>query len=118
MILLIIGFFSGIISGMGIGGGSILIPALVIFQGLGQQEAQGVNLSVFLPVAIVALITHHKKGNIDFSFAKTIIVGGIIGAIIGSFLALKIDPLQLRKYFAFFLLLIGIYELFSSRKTK
>lgn len=118
MILIIIGFFSGIISGMGIGGGSILIPALVLFQGLPQQEAQGVNLAVFLPVAIVALITHHKKGNIDFSFAKLIIIGGIVGAIVGSLLALKIEPLSLRKYFGFFLLLIGIYELISSGKTK
>ncbi len=118
MILILIGFLSGIISGMGIGGGSILIPALVLFHNIPQQEAQGINLIVFLPIASVALITHYKKGNIDFSFAKFIILGGIAGAIIGSFLALKIDPLKLKKYFGFFLLLIGIYELYSSKKKK
>lgn len=117
MILILIGFFSGIISGMGIGGGSILIPALVLLYGLPQQEAQGVNLVVFLPVAVVALITHHKKGNIDFSFAKLIIVGGVIGAIIGAFLALKIQPLTLKKVFGYFLLFIGLYELFAKKKT-
>ncbi|MDR7857157.1 MAG: TSUP family transporter [Tissierella sp.] len=116
MILGLIGFLSGIISGMGIGGGTILIPSLVIFYSLEQQKAQGVNLMVFLPVAIVALITHYKKGNIDFSFAKLIILGGIGGAIIGSFIALKIDPLKLRKYFGFFLLVVGAIELFKKKE--
>ncbi len=116
MILGLIGFLSGIISGMGIGGGTILIPSLVIFYSLEQQKAQGVNLMVFLPVAIVALITHYRKGNIDFSFAKLIILGGIGGAIIGSFLALKIDPLKLRKYFGFFLLIVGGIEFFKKKE--
>jgi len=116
MILGLIGFLSGIISGMGIGGGTILIPTLVLFYHLPQQQAQGVNLVVFLPVAVIALITHKKKGNIDFSFAKLIILGGIFGAIIGSIIAIKIDPLKLRKYFGFFLLIIGSYELFKKKK--
>lgn len=118
MILILIGFLSGIISGMGVGGGTILIPSLVIFKNMQQQQAQGVNLIVFLPVSIVALITHYKKGNIDFSFAKLIIAGGLIGAIIGSIFAIKINPLKLRKYFGFFLLAIGIYELINSKKAK
>ncbi|MFA7411676.1 MAG: TSUP family transporter, partial [Tissierellaceae bacterium] len=63
MILALIGFFSGMIGGMGIGGGAILIPALVILHGIEQQEAQGVNLVVFLPVALTALVIHHKKEN-------------------------------------------------------
>lgn len=117
MILALIGFLSGIISGMGIGGGTILIPSLVIFKNMKQQLAQGVNLIVFLPVSIIALITHHKKGNVDFSLAKYIVLGGVVGAVIGSILALKIEPLKLRKYFGFFLLSIGIYELLSSKKT-
>lgn len=116
MILAIIGFLSGIISGMGIGGGTILIPSLVIFNNLPQQQAQGVNLVVFLPVALIALYTHHKKGNIDFSFAKLIIVGGILGAIVGSLLAVKIDPLKLKRYFGIFLLIVGTYELLSKKK--
>ena len=116
MILSIIGFLSGIISGMGIGGGSLLIPALVLFYGLEQQNAQGINLIVFLPVSIVALITHYKKGNIDFTVSKWIILGGVIGAIGGSLLAVKLEPERLRKYFGFFLGLIGIYEILSSKK--
>jgi uncharacterized membrane protein YfcA len=116
MILAFIGFLSGIISGMGIGGGTILIPSLVIFNNLPQQQAQGVNLVVFLPVAVIALFTHYKKGNIDFSFAKLIIVGGIFGAIIGSLLAVKIEPMKLKRYFGIFLLIVGTYELFSKKK--
>ncbi len=116
MILALIGFLSGIISGMGIGGGTILIPSLVIFNNMKQQYAQGVNLIVFLPVAVIALITHYKKGNIDFSFAKLIILGGIIGAAIGSILAMKIEPLKLKKYFGIFLLIIGTYELLKKKE--
>ena len=116
MILALIGFLSGIISGMGIGGGTILIPSLVIFNNLPQQQAQGVNLVVFLPVAVIALFTHYKKGNIDFSFAKLIIVGGVFGAIIGSLLAVKIEPMRLKRYFGIFLLIVGTYELFSKKK--
>lgn len=116
MILVLIGFLSGIISGMGIGGGTILIPTLVLLRNIPQQQAQGINLVVFLPVSIVALITHYREGNIDFSFAKWIIFGGIIGSIIGSILAIKIKPDNLKKYFGVFLLFIGTYQLFQKKK--
>ncbi len=118
MILYVIGFFSGIISGMGIGGGSLLIPALVLFYGLEQQNAQGINLIVFLPVSIVAIIIHYKNKNIDFTVSKWIILGGVIGAIVGSIFAIKLDPLKLKRYFGFFLLLIGIYEFFSNKNKR
>ncbi|HEY8363480.1 MAG TPA: TSUP family transporter [Tissierellaceae bacterium] len=116
MMLILIGFLSGIISGMGIGGGTILIPSLVLLNNIKQQDAQGINLIVFLPVAATALYTHYKKGNIEFMYAKSIIIGGIIGAIIGSILAAKINSSSLRKFFGVFLLLIGIYELFKKKK--
>ena len=116
MILALIGFLSGIISGMGIGGGTILIPSLVLLSELPQQQAQGINLVVFLPVSIVALITHYRKGNIDFSFAKLIIFGGVIGSLIGSLLAIKINPDNLKKCFGIFLLIIGVYQLFQKKK--
>ena len=111
MKLFIIGLFSGIISGMGIGGGTILIPSLVFFSHLNQKEAQGINLIVFIPVAIVALIVHYREGNIKIKQAKKIIIGGIFGAIIGSLFAMKINPSSLKKYFGIFLLFIGIYEM-------
>ena len=116
MKLFIIGFLSGIISGMGIGGGTILIPSLVFFSSLNQQEAQGINLIVFIPIAVVALVIHIKEKSIEFKYAKWIIGGGVIGSIVGSILALKIDPTSLRKYFGVFLFFIGIYELFKKNR--
>lgn len=116
MKLIIIGFFSGIISGMGIGGGTILIPSLVLFQGLDQLQAQGINLIVFIPIGIIALITHKKEGNIDSKYNKKIIIGGLVGAIIGSVIALRLNPDRLRKYFGIFLAIIGLFEFFKKEK--
>jgi uncharacterized membrane protein YfcA len=111
MKLFVIGLLSGIISGMGIGGGSILIPSLVLFANLVQQQAQSINLIVFIPVAIAALIVHIKEKNIIFKFTKWIVLGGIAGAILGSIVAIRINPDTLRKFFSFFLFFIGLYEL-------
>lgn len=71
-----IGFFSGIISGMGIGGGTILIPALLFLTEVNQQQAQGVNLIYFIPTAVVALITHRKNGTLDLKTAKAACTSG------------------------------------------
>ena len=115
MKLFLIGVISGIISGMGIGGGAILIPTLLFFTDLSQQEVQGINLIVFIPVAIAALIVHIKEKNVDFKLAFWIIISGIVGAILGSKIALKIDSNVLRKLFAIFLLFIGLYELLNRK---
>lgn len=116
MKLIIVGFLSGIISGMGIGGGTILIPSLVLISGLSQLEAQGINLIVFIPVALIAIVTHAKQANIEFKYTKFVVLGGIISSIIGSLLAMKIDSNNLRRYFGIFLLIIGIYEFFKKNK--
>lgn len=116
MKLIIIGFLSGIISGMGIGGGTILIPSLVFFSDLSQIQAQGINLIVFIPISIVAIITHKKQGNIETKYIKPIVIGGIISALIGSLIAVKIEEDRLRTYFGIFLMAIGLYEFFKKNK--
>lgn len=116
MKLFIIGLLSGLISGMGIGGGTILIPGLIIFTDLSQQQAQGINLTVFIPIASVALITHFRKKNIDIKTASLIIITGAIGAFFGSFLAMHISSPILRKIFAIFLFMMGLYEIFGKKK--
>lgn len=113
MKLILVGFLSGIISGMGIGGGTILIPSLVFFGELSQVQAQGINLIVFIPISIVAIITHMKQGNIESKYIKPIIIGGIISAVIGSMIAVKIDEERLRTFFGIFLFIIGLYEFFK-----
>ncbi|MDR0999423.1 MAG: sulfite exporter TauE/SafE family protein [Clostridiales bacterium] len=108
----LIGLASGIISGMGIGGGSILIPALCVFFSMDQHLAQNINLLYFLPTAAIALITHAKQGNIEKKPLMPIILFGFLGAVAGSIVAVKMDSSLLRRCFGFFLLAMGIYELF------
>lgn len=105
-----IGFFAGIISGMGIGGGTILIPALLFLTELNQQQAQGVNLIYFIPTALIALMTHRKNGTLDLRTAKPLALFGLIGAAAGAFLAVALASELLQKLFGAFLLLMGISE--------
>jgi len=123
MILFIVGLLAGVISGMGIGGGAILIPALVIFVNPEQHIAQSVNLLFFIPTAIIALIIHIKNKKIDFKVAFPIIAFGMVGAFFGSKLAISLSGLQLKKWFGIFLLAMGLYEFLrkgdkKSNKTK
>lgn len=112
MILAVItGVFSGIISGMGIGGGTILIPVLTIFLNVNQHAAQGVNLLYFIPTALIALCVHFKNKTVDLKTAVPIIVSGVLGAVGGSLLANYFSADILRKCFAVFLFIMGIYEL-------
>lgn len=112
ILLFLTGFFSGVVSGMGIGGGTILIPALVLLVNPGQHIAQSVNLLFFIPTAIIALIVHIRKKRVDFKMAAPIILFGLAGAFAGSRLAMSMPGNNLRKWFGVFLLLMGIYELF------
>ena len=112
----LVGFCSGIISGMGIGGGTILIPALLFFTDITQQQAQGVNLIYFVPTAITALITHQKKGNLDWKTARPLAVLGLAGAAAGAFLAVSLESEILRWFFGGFLFLMGLSEMFKKKK--
>jgi len=118
MILFIIGLASGIISGMGIGGGAILIPALVIFVKPDQHIAQGVNLLFFIPTAVVALIIHIKNRRIDFKMAVPIIISGLLGAFLGSKIAVSLTGDVLKRWFGYFLLAMGVYEMLRKSKKE
>ncbi len=118
MINVIIGFLSGIISGMGIGGGAILIPALTLIQGVSQKTAQGINLAYFIPTAIIAIFVHIKNKNIDFKVAAILGLCGVPGAILGSIFAGTAGDEALRRMFGCFLLLVGIYEIYKGMKAK
>ena len=114
----LVGFCSGIISGMGIGGGTILIPALLFLTDITQQQAQGVNLSYFIPTAVTALITHQKKGNLDWKTAKPLALMGLAGAAAGAFLAVSLESEILRKIFGGFLFLMGLSEILKKKERK
>ncbi len=112
MLEILLGFISGMISGMGMGGGTVLIPGLVLFAGIEQKTAQGINLLYFMPSAIAALILHIKNKHIQKSFLLFLIGGGLLGACIGAYLAVRFSNNFLRKIFAVFLTIMGLYEIF------
>lgn len=114
----VIGLFSGIISGMGIGGGAILIPALILLTQMNQQTAQGINLLYFLPTAVAALIIHWKNKAVEWKCAWIIGVSGVVGALLGSWIAVGLHSGLLRKMFGWFLLLTGIYEIYKGLRMK
>ena len=107
----ITGFLAGTISGMGIGGGALLIPAMGILYGMRQQSAQGINLLYFIPTAALAVYTHHKNGNIENKGTLRLALFGLTGAALGSALALWLDAELLKKAFGFFLLVMGTIEI-------
>jgi uncharacterized membrane protein YfcA len=117
MLLILIGFLSGIISGMGIGGGTILIPALVFFADASQHAAQSVNLAAFFPTALIALCIHTKNKHVKYKIALILFLAGALGAFWGSKFAVSVSSHVLRRAFGIFLLFMGLYELFRKGKS-
>lgn len=105
------GIASGVVAGMGMGGGTLLIPILTIFLGIAQRSAQGINLIAFIPTAIVALIIHCKNKLVDFKTGIPIIIGGVIASICGSLLAMNLSNRLLQRLFGGFLLLVGVWQI-------
>ena len=109
----LIGVFSGIFSGIGMGGGTILIFLLTTFIRIEQHIAQATNLIYFIPTAISAIIINYKEKNIDTKLAVNISIFGIIGAIIGALISVNIDVKILKKLFGIFLVIITIHEIYT-----
>lgn len=112
MLETLIGFISGIVSGTGMGGGTILILCLSIFLEINQKTAQATNLIFFIPTSIAAIYINMKQKNINIKLAKQIIFWGIIGTIIGALIAQKINITVLKKMFGIFLTIIAIHEIY------
>lgn len=110
---ILIGAISGIVSGTGMGGGTILILCLSMFMGMNQHEAQATNLVFFIPTSIVAILVNIKQKLIQWKVAIPITIAGVIGAVIGAILSNKTDVNQLRRYFGYFLLIITIHEVYT-----
>ena len=111
------GFLSGIIGGMGLGGGTILIPALTLCLGVGQKEAQSTNLLFFIPTALAALYVHIKHKQIHLKKAVILTIAGVIGAAIGAVAANYAEGDFLRKLFAVLLIIFGFRELFQAKEN-
>ena len=113
MFEIIIGVISGIVSGTGMGGGTILIFLLTYLCNIEQHIAQATNLIFFIPTSIIAIIVNAKNRNINVKLGIIISLYGILGAIIGANLSIHLDMKSLRKYFGIFLLIISAHEIYS-----
>lgn len=114
LILLVIGSITGIMAGMlGIGGGIVVIPALVMIMGLSQQTAQGTSLAMMLPpVGILAVYNYYKAGHVDFRFALILAITFVVGSYFGSKFAISIPQIMMKRIFGVVLLLVSIKMLF------
>lgn len=118
MKLILIGIISGIVTGLGMGGGSILILFLTMFMSVNQHTAQAANLIFFIPTSISAIYVYFKNKNIDKKVGKKLLYTVIIGAIIGAYLTKYIDSTNLKKYFGMFILAVGIIDIILTIKNK
>ena len=105
------GALGGILGGMGMGGGTVLIPLLTILFGTSQLGAQAVNLISFIPMAAVALAIHLKNKFVDFKGSLFVIIPGVAACVGGCFLARAIGGELLRKIFGGFLLVLSVYQI-------
>ncbi len=109
----IAGLVTGVISGFGIGGGTILMVYLTAFAGVAQRTAQGINLLYFLPTAAAALILHSKNHYIEWKAVVPAVLCGCLTAGLFSLVAMQMDLGLLKKLFGGFLILTGLSELFK-----
>jgi uncharacterized protein len=102
LLLSIIGLFAGMLSGLiGVGGGIIIVPALIYFLGMTQHEAQGTSLGLLLlPIGILAVLNYYHKGYIDVKVVGVMAIAFVIGGWLGSKLALSLSELMLKRIFA------------------
>jgi uncharacterized protein len=101
-ILILIGLLAGMLSGMiGVGGGIIVVPALIYFVGFNQYEAQGTSLGLLLlPIGIFAVLNYYNKGFIDIKYVALMAIGFTVGGWLGSKLSLSISEIALKRIFA------------------
>ena len=115
IILIVIGILAGILSGVvGVGGGLIMIPLLIILLGLSQHEAQGTSLAVMLPpIGILAAINYHKAGFVKWEYSMIIAITFIIGGYFGSKYAVALRPEIVKRVFGIVMLIGALKMIFS-----
>jgi uncharacterized protein len=115
VLLLLVGLLGGIFSGLiGIGGGIVLVPALVLLLGLSQHTAQGTTLAAMVPpIGLLAAWTYYSKGYVDLKIAGLICLGFFIGGLFGAKFAIEIPEPILKKVFGAVLLLVSLKMIFG-----
>lgn len=111
------GLVSGALGAMGLGGGGILILCLTLFAQMEQVTAQGVNLLLFIPTALLALIPYTRKKLICRQALLPAILSGIVGSLVGVWINGLLPPELLKKFFGTLLFLLGLRELLARKKS-
>ena len=115
--LLAIGLTAGVLAGLlGIGGGLLMVPAMVLISGFDQHVAQGTSLLVIIPAAALGSFTHHRHGRLALRDAAALAVGGVLGALLGSVTALSLDDELLQRLFAILIIVMAVRMLRTPRQ--
>ena len=113
---LAVGAVTGVLSGFGVGGGTLLLVYLTAVAGMDQHLAQGINLLYFLPAGLMALPAHWKNGFVEKKTLAPAIGAGLLCAAGAAWLSVGLEAGLLRRLFGGFLLLVGGMELFGRKK--
>ncbi len=114
----IAGLLSGIIGGMGLGGGAVLLIYLAVFKDVPQLTAQGINLIFFVPIGLLAVIIYSFKKQIIWKKTLLLAAGGVVGAFVGMGIVKLIGSHLTGKIFAVLLIFLGLKEIFSKSPLK
>ncbi len=119
ILLLLIGLMAGIASGLfGIGGGVIVVPALVIVMGFSLHSAIGTSLAILLPpVGLAAVIEYYRHGNVDLKSAIIVALGLFTGAWISAYFANRLAGPWLRVAFGMFVICLGVYMIYGALRN-
>lgn len=119
LIVIVIGVAAGMLSGLvGIGGGLIIVPALVYFMGMSQHSAQGTSLAlILLPVGIFAVLNYYNKGFIDLKIVWLLAIGFVAGGYLGSKIAINLPQDTIKKCFAILMILVAVKMLFFDKNN-
>lgn len=112
------GLLTGILSGFGVGGGTLLLIYMTVFAGVPQTLAQGINLLYFLPTAALALPAHIKNGFVEKAVLLPAILAGLAGTALAAWVATGLNTDFLHRLFGYFLIYVGISELFRRSGEK
>ncbi len=115
-VALTVGTVLGFLSGLGVGGGSLLILWLTLVLGMEHSAARGINLAFFLPAAVISCLFRWKQGAVEWKTILPAVIAGCIAAAVFSWVGLRIDLELLRKLFGGLLILTGLRELFYKPK--
>lgn len=111
----VVGFVAGL---LGVGGGTILVPVLVLGEGINQHTAQGISLVMIVPVGIVGMVSYARQGKVSSRGLWVLLAGGAVGAVAGSMLAHRIQAPELTRLFALLLLAVAAQMIFGRARGK